>query len=128
MGFLTPDRGMVVHRSDCQMLRRNRDNTHSLIEVNWLQIQPEFYRAQITLVAYDRAGLLRDVAAVVADAGVNMTSVTSTSNPASQKAVITATLEIASKSGVLDQIERILYRLRQVKSVVDVVRATCKQG
>jgi GTP pyrophosphokinase len=93
-----------------------------------LQIQPEFYRAQITLVAYDRAGLLRDVAAVVADAGINMTSVTSTSNPASQKAVITATLEIASKSGVLDQIERILYRLRQVKSVVDVVRATCKQG
>ena len=128
MGFLTPDRGMVVHRSDCQMLRRNRDNVHSLVEVNWLQIQPEFYRAQITLVAYDRAGLLRDVAAVVADAGVNMTSVTSTSNPAAQKAVITATLEIASEAGVLDQIERILRRLRQVKSVVDVVRASGKSG
>jgi len=126
VGFLTPDRGMVVHRCNCQMLRRNRDNAHALVEVNWLQIQPEYYLAQISIVAYDRAGLLRDVAAVVADAGVNMTSVTSTSNAATQRAVITATLEIASESGVLDQIERILRRLRQVKGVVDVVRASGK--
>ncbi|HEX3643504.1 MAG TPA: TGS domain-containing protein, partial [Ktedonobacteraceae bacterium] len=127
VGFLTPDRGMVVHRSECQMLRRNRNNAHALVELNWLQIQPEYYLAQISVIAYDRAGLLRDVAAVVADAGFNMTAVTSTSNAASQKAVITATLEIASEAGVLDQIERILRRLRRVKSVVDVVRAIGKQ-
>lgn len=126
MGFLTPDRGMVVHRSDCQMLRRNRDTIHSLVEVDWLQIRPEYYLAQISIIAYDRAGLLRDVASVVADAGVNMTSVTSTSNTATQRAVITATLEIASEMGVLDQIERILRRLRHVQGVVDVVRAASK--
>src|SRR5262249_19655074 len=74
MGFLTPDRGMVVHRCDCQVLRRNRDTMHSLVEVDWLQIRPEYYLAQISIIAYDRAGLLRDVASVVADAGVNMTS------------------------------------------------------
>jgi len=126
MGFFTPDRGMVVHRCDCQMLRRNRDTIHSLVEVDWLQIRPEYYLAQICIIAYDRAGLLRDVASVVADAGVNMTSVTSTSNAATQRAVITATLEIASDTGVLDQIERILRRLRHVQSVVDVVRASSK--
>ena len=43
-----------------------------------------------------------------------------------EKAVITATLEVSSEAGVLDQIERILRRLRQVKSVLDVVRATSK--
>jgi GTP pyrophosphokinase len=126
VGFLTPDRGMVVHRSGCQMLRRNRGNTHTLVEINWLQIQPEYYLAPIGIIAYDRAGLLRDVAAVVADAGVNMTSVTSASNTATQKAVITATLEIPSESGVLDQIERIQGRLRQVKGVLDVGRASGK--
>jgi GTP pyrophosphokinase len=99
---------------------------HSLVEVDWLQIRPEYYLAQISIIAYDRAGLLRDVASVVADAGVNMTSVTSTSNAATQRAVITATLEIASDTGVLDQIERILRRLRHVQSVVDVVRASSK--
>ena len=33
--------------------------------------------------------------------------------------MITATLEIASEAGVLDHIERILRRLRQVKTVVE---------
>jgi guanosine-3',5'-bis(diphosphate) 3'-pyrophosphohydrolase len=126
VGFLSPDRGMVVHRSGCQMLRRNRDNTHAPVEINWLQIQPEYYLAPISIIAYDRAGLLRDVAAVVADAGVNMTSVTSTSNTATQKAVITATLELPSEAEVLDQIERIQGRLRQVKGVLDVGRASGK--
>ena len=126
VGFLTPDHGMVVHRSGCQKLHRNRGNTHALVEINWLQIQPEYYLAPISIIAYDRAGLLRDVASVVADAGVNMTSVTSTSNTTTQKAVITATLEISSESGVLDQIERIQGRLRQVKGVLDVGRASSK--
>ncbi len=124
VGFFIPDKGMFVHRGDCQALRRSqRDNPNALVELNWLQIEPVSYLAPINIIAHDRAGLLRDVAAVVADAGINMTSVTSTTNPSLQKAVITATLEIAAKEGVIDQIERILRRLRQVKNVVSVERA-----
>ena len=87
--------------------------------MNWLQIEPQQYLAPITIIAHDRAGLLRDVAAVVVDAGINMTSVTSTTNPSLQKAIISATLEIDS----VDQIDRIFKRLRQVKNVVSVSRA-----
>ncbi len=126
VGFLTPGKGMLVHRSDCRVLRRYRDTSNALVEVNWLQIQPEYYLAPINIVAHDRSGLLRDVAAVVADVGINMSSVTSTTNPSLQKAVITATLEIPAEEGVLDQIERLLRRLRQVKNVVSVERALGK--
>jgi GTP diphosphokinase / guanosine-3',5'-bis(diphosphate) 3'-diphosphatase len=121
VGLLSPGKGLVVHRSDCRTLRRRRDTSHAPVEVNWLSIEPQFYIAPVTIVAHDRAGLLRDVAAVVSDAGINMTSLTSTTNPSLQKAVITATLEIAA-DGVLDQLERIFRRLRQVKNVVSVDR------
>ncbi|QBD81152.1 bifunctional (p)ppGpp synthetase/guanosine-3',5'-bis(diphosphate) 3'-pyrophosphohydrolase [Ktedonosporobacter rubrisoli] len=124
VGVLHPSKGMYVHRSDCRVLRRYRDQTPgALVELNWLQIEPEYYMAPVNIVAHDRSGLLRDVAAVVADAGINMTAVTSTTNASLQKAVITATLEIPAVEGVLDQIERILRRLRQVKNVVSVERA-----
>ncbi len=126
VGFFTPDEGMVVHRCDCRTLRRYQDSPGSLVEVNWMQIQPESYLAPISIVAHDRAGLLRDVAAVVADAGINMISVTSTTNTSLQKAVITATLEISAEAGILEQIERILRRLRQVKNVVSVERALAR--
>jgi GTP pyrophosphokinase len=121
VGLLSPGKGLMVHRSDCRMLRRRREPEHAPVEVNWLQIEPDYYLAPVTIVAHDRAGLLRDVAAVVADAGINMTSVTSTTHPSLQKAVITATLELEA-DGALDQLERIFRRLRQVKNVVSVDR------
>ncbi len=125
VGLLSPSKGMLVHRSDCRVLRRRRSSQsqNGLIDVNWLQIEPDHYLAPVTIVAHDRAGLLRDVAAVVTDAGVNMIAVTSMTNASLQKAVITATLEIAAANGVIDQIERIFRRLRQVKNVISVERA-----
>ncbi len=123
VGVLNPGKGMLVHRADCRSLQRYRKNSKALVEINWLQIEPEAYLVMATIVAHDRSGLLRDVAAVVADASINMTSVTSSTNISSQKAVITVTLEIDAANGVHDQIERIFRRLRQVKNVVSVERA-----
>ncbi len=119
MGILNPNKGIIVHRSDCRTLRRYRgQESERLVEVNWLQIESQHYLAPITIIAHDRAGLLRDVAGVVADAGINMTAVASTTNPSLQKAVITATLEIAN----IDQMEPIFERLQQIKNVVSVSR------
>ncbi len=108
-----------MHRSDCRTLRRHRGHEPGrLLEINWLVIEAQRYRAPIIIVAHDRAGLLRDVAAVVADAGINMTSVASTTTASLQKAVITATLEIEA----IDQIEPIFERLQQITNVVSVKR------
>ena len=119
VGFLNPNKGLVVHRSDCRTLRRYRGSeAERLVEVNWVQIEPQHYLTPIIIIAHDRAGLLRDVAAVVADAGINMTAVASSTNASLQKAVITATLEITA----MDQIEPIFERLQQIKNVVSVSR------
>jgi len=119
VGFLNPNKGIVVHRRDCRTLRRSREHAREHpVEINWLQIEQLHYLAPIVIVAHDRAGLLRDVAAVVFDAGINMTAVGSTTNASLQKAVITATLEIET----IDQIEPIFNQLRQVKNVVSVDR------
>jgi GTP pyrophosphokinase len=119
VGFLNPNKGIIVHRAECRTLRRRREySSERFVEVNWLQIEPQRYLAPIIIIAHDRAGLLRDVAAVVADAGINMTAVASTTNASLQKAVITATLEIEA----IDQIEPIFKRLQQIKNVVSVGR------
>ena len=119
VGLLHPNKGIVVHRSDCRTLRRSRaPQSERVLEMNWLAIEAQPYHAPIMLVAHDRAGLLRDVAGVVADAGINMTSVASTTNASLQKAVITATLEIEA----VDQIAALFERLQQIPNVVSVRR------
>lgn len=119
-GLVNPSKGIVVHRSDCRTLRRYRRTHESerLIEVNWLQIESQHYLVPIVVVAHDRPGLLRDVAAVVSDTGINMTSVTSTTNLSLQRAIITATLEVNE----LDLLDPIFDRLKQVKNVASVAR------
>ncbi len=118
-GLVNPNKGIIIHRSDCRTLRRYRNQeSERLIDVNWLQIESEHYLVPVTVIAHDRAGLLRDVASVVSDAGINMTSVASTTNLSLQRAIITATLEITS----LEQLEPIFERLKQVKHVVSVAR------
>jgi GTP pyrophosphokinase len=126
VGSLMPDQGIIVHRADCQMLGHEQDDAHACVYLNWERVEFEHFQTPITIVAHDRSGLLRDVAAVVADADINMTAVTSATNPSAQKATITATLEISATASILDQIDRLLRRLRQVKNVVTVERAPAK--
>ncbi|HXR64587.1 MAG TPA: RelA/SpoT family protein, partial [Ktedonobacteraceae bacterium] len=118
-GLVNPNKGIIVHRSDCRTLRRHRtQESERLIDVNWLQIESQHFLVPTIVVALDRPGLLRDVAAVVSDAGINMTSVASTTNTSLQRAIITATLEISA----LDQIDPVYDKLKQVKNVVSVAR------
>ena len=118
----TPGKGMFIHRADCQSLRQLQNDSQMLVDVGWQQIRPPYCLAPIRIVAHDRSGLLRDVAAIVTDAGINMTEVNSSTNASAQKAVITVTLEFSAAEDVPGQIERILRRLRQVKNVVSVER------
>lgn len=119
VGLFNPNKGIVIHAGDCRTLRHQRgQEAGHLVEINWLQLEPQRYLAPILVTAHDRAGLLRDVAAVVADAGINMTAVSSTTNAALQKATISATLEIDT----IEQLEQIFDRLRLVKNVVSVGR------
>jgi len=119
MGFVGRGRGVVIHRQDCKNLHRLRERQpERLIETSWSSMSQQHYLAPILITAMDRTGLMRDIAAVVADAGINMTAVGSTTNQSMHTALITATLELDS----LEQMRRIFTRLERVKGVVKVER------
>jgi RelA/SpoT family (p)ppGpp synthetase len=106
VGYVTRGRGVTIHRRDCPNILRV-DEPERLIEVDW-GADKKTYPVEIHIVAYDRGGLMRDIASLVAAADINMTSlnVTTTKNTAS----IRATLEIydiAQLSNVLTKIERL---------------------
>jgi len=68
--------------------------------------------------ARDRPGLIRDIATVVSEVGVNMTSVSSNVGAGKELVIISATLEVES----LDQMQRVFARLEKVKDVRAVER------
>src|SRR5438309_1418625 len=78
VGFISRGKGAVVHRADCQNIDRYRERERErLVSVSWTSMGNQRYLAPVVIAARDRAGLIRDIATVVSEAGVNMTSVSS---------------------------------------------------
>jgi GTP pyrophosphokinase len=113
-----PGQGVTIHRRDCKnllyLLERDSDR---IIEVMWGP-QKQTYPVVVIIRAYDRGGLLRDIAGVVADENCSMSAVNITTHKKEHTATITATMEISSVA----QLSRILARVDRLPNVVDVHR------
>lgn len=119
VGFISRGKGAVVHRADCKNIDRYRERERErLVSVNWVSMSKQRYLAPILITAHDRSGLIRDIASIVSEVGVNMTSVTTNVSSDREKALISATLEIDG----MDQLNRVFAKLEKVKDVRQVER------
>ncbi len=120
VGFITKGRGVSVHRSDCaNVLRLGVADRARVIDVAWEESGKDTYPVAIQLLAYDRAGLLRDVTAVLANESVNVAALTSEIHAREQMAHVRLTVEVTD----LAELSRVMDRLSHLANVVEVRRA-----
>jgi GTP pyrophosphokinase len=117
VGYITRGKGITVHRADCQTLK-HIDETERLIPVSWGPTR-EIYPVVVHIEAFDRSGLLRDIATAVTDAGISMSAANVTTHD-DQTATIVATLGVSS----IAQLSQIMARLESIRDVVEVHRQT----
>jgi GTP diphosphokinase / guanosine-3',5'-bis(diphosphate) 3'-diphosphatase len=115
-GFTTRGRGVTVHRTDCINAVNSQDAAR-LVPVDWDVEASHLYPVTIKIEAWDRTGLLRDIATVVAEQRINM-SAASVHVYDDKTAVVSTTVEIDS----LSQLSRLLEKLEQVRDVHTVAR------
>ncbi len=120
IGYVTRGRGVTIHKWDCAniLIRTNKGEVERLIEVDWGTDLERVYPVVIRVRAWDRDGLLRDIATVIAEEGINMRGVTSTLPQKTNLITLTATLEITS----ISQLISILDRIDRLPNVVEVSR------
>jgi len=120
IGYVTKGRGVTIHRTTCPNVATcvRRGHNHRLIDVQWTTGGQEIYPVKIQISAYDRAGLMRDVASLVADEHINMLSVEALTGQKDNLALINATLEIEDVA----QLMRILTKIDRLPNIVDVRR------
>jgi GTP pyrophosphokinase len=117
VGYITRGRGVTIHRRDCPNILRTNDRER-MIEVDWGAEVIETYPVKVRVEAYDRQGLLRDIAGVVADETINMSAASVVTRKKDHMATMTVTLEIAD----IDQLSRVLARIEQLPNVVEARR------
>ena len=116
LGYITRNRGVTVHKRSCSNLR-NEDEKERLIGVEWGQTR-QFYPVRVTIQAWDRVGLLRDLTTKVSEQSVNIASVVSTENEDGTHA-ISLTLYTTG----IGQLGRLFSKLEGVQGVIGVSRA-----
>jgi GTP pyrophosphokinase len=116
VGYTTRGRGVTVHRRDC-VNAVNPPDAARVVPVDWDSEASHLYPVAIKVEAWDRTGLLRDIATVVAESRINMTAC-EVHVYDDKTAVVSATVEIDS----LAQLSRLLEKLEQVRDVHTVAR------
>ncbi|MBN1484663.1 MAG: bifunctional (p)ppGpp synthetase/guanosine-3',5'-bis(diphosphate) 3'-pyrophosphohydrolase [Chloroflexia bacterium] len=116
VGYITRGQGITIHRADCHNIRLLE--SERLIEVDWGSAESkQRYPVQVCIQSLDRVGLLRDVSSLVADSGVNMSSV-----QVGRHDDGTATFRLILEVVSLDQLSTILQRVGQIPNVLNVWR------
>ncbi len=120
VGYVTRGSGVTIHRTSCpnisNIVRHGHDNR--LVDVQWADQPESTYPVKIQVKAYDRSGLVRDVAALVADEHINMISVEALTGQEGNLALINATLGIRDAT----QLTRILTKIDRLPNVVETRR------
>ena len=115
-GYITRGKGVTVHRATCTNVE-NAADPDRLVEVEWERSSRQLYPVGIKIEAWDRTGLLRDIAAVIAESKINLSGA-DVQVFDDKTAVISTIVEIQS----LTQLSRLLERLESIRDVHTVAR------
>jgi GTP pyrophosphokinase len=121
VGYITRGRGVTIHRQDCpnvvKALSASEQERQRLIDVSWGEAQ-KTYPVRVSIRAYDRRRLLRDIIEVLSNEEVSMSG----ANMATHREKNLATFSVVLELTDISQLSRVLSRLEQVPSVLEARR------
>jgi GTP pyrophosphokinase len=119
VGYITQGRGVSIHRQDCgNFLGLNQRHPERIMEVNWGSSESATYPVDLTLRAYDRSGLIRDISTVLADEHANVTDLRSHTDQETLETIMEISVEIRD----LPTLSTTIARLEQLSNVISVKR------
>jgi GTP pyrophosphokinase len=118
-GYVTLGRGVTIHRSDCSSLARMRAiKPERLLKVEWSSDARPGLAVQLSISAFDRRGLVRDVTDVLALEKLSIQAMTTTTDRNAGTAHVLVAVSVAD----LEQLARVLRRLGTVPNVTHARR------
>ena len=120
VGYITQGRGVSIHRQDCgNLLGLHQRHPERVIEIKWgATSDSRAYPVDLTIHAFDRSGLIRDITAVIADDDANVIDLKSHTDKKSMEVMMELSIEIRD----LPTLSTVISKLEQLSNVVSVRR------
>ncbi len=119
-GYITRGQGVSIHRHDCPNITHYGTRCpERVMDVSWGEDSPvDDYQAVVVITAFDRQGLLRDIANILANEKINLVAANTLSEHEGNLARMRLTIEIND----LERLNRVLIKISQLEDVSDVTR------
>lgn len=124
VGYVTRGRGVSVHRTDCiNMMSLSETEKERLIEAEWQKGAEEdgggLYMAGLKIYGNNRMGLLVDITKIFTERSIDINGIHSKTNKQD-----VATIEISFSVKGREELTKLIDKIRQVESVIDIERTT----
>jgi GTP pyrophosphokinase len=126
IGYVTRGKGVAVHARSCSNVQNLLYESDRRMPVEWAALpdpknpgapKPDTYPVRLTVLCEDRAGLLKEFTAIIADDGTNIRSVDSKPTP-DGNAIVDFVVETVD----VRHLNRLVLNLRKVPGVREVHR------
>ena len=124
IGYVTRGKGVAVHARSCPNVQNLLYESDRRISVEWaravdgVQGRAQTYPVKLTVYCDDRAGMLKEMTAIISDDNTNIRSVDSKPGPNND-----ATVEFIVEAEDVRHLNRLVQGLRRVQGVRDVQRS-----
>lgn len=120
IGYITRGRGVTVHRRDCHNVLRLTDGDRDrLIEVDWGAGVGGRWQVDISVDAFDRSGLLRDITQVLTEKGVHIADAGIDATDDAPRVRVRLTIQVQDMA----ELNQVLQRIDQLPNVLEAVRS-----
>ena len=106
VGYLSPGKGVVVHRQECPNVVELRKASERHVGIEWAREVHGDYRAELRIEVANHAGVLATVAAAIAAADSNIENVEYVERDATAATLLFA-MEVKSRKHLADVIRRV---------------------
>lgn len=115
VGVVSRTKGVAIHSKECPNLAQV--NPRRFIPASWGSMEKHLYPVELEIYTIDRRGLLKDIVARMSDSKINILAANiSTHNDK------TATLDLVIEVSDIDQLRKIMQKIRQMSDVLNVNR------
>ncbi|MFA6296388.1 MAG: bifunctional (p)ppGpp synthetase/guanosine-3',5'-bis(diphosphate) 3'-pyrophosphohydrolase [Patescibacteria group bacterium] len=113
---ITRSEGASIHKYNCKELKK--PDQGRIVDACWDQDLKENYHAKIEVESLNRIGMIKDIATLLSNFGVNIENFHSKSNPKKDTFIMCLHLEIKN----LDQFFEVLHEVSKIEGIIDVRR------
>ena len=119
VGYITKDRGVTVHRSDCtNVIRDSQNSSKELIEVHWNNVgESNIFDVEVQIKAYNRPDLIYDISGLFKTEKINILAL-NTRKVERSTAIIDLSFEVRTK----EQMKKTINKLKAIEDVHEVYR------